>query len=230
MDAFADSFDLLVRNLPRLAEGLAFSLTLTVASALAGLVLGIPLALMRLSANRALSSFALAYVTFFRCVPLLLVIFWFFFLMPLVLQHATGARFPVPIGPVYSAFITFAIFEAAYYCEIVRAGIQSVPRGQLEAARALRLSPFDVYRHVILPQALPRMLPVLLLQTVVLFQDTSLVYVLTLPDFVGMAARLGQREGQLGFFYGVVAVVFFVCCFALSRAVRHLERRYGVAT
>lgn len=228
MGSFAELVELIARNMPRLLEGLLFSLALTAASAVAGLVLGVPLALMRLSRNRLLSATAFGYVTLFRCVPLLLVIFWFFFLMPLLLQKLTGARFPVPIGPVYSAFITFAIFEAAYYCEIIRAGILSVSRGQVEAANALSLRRIDLLRFVILPQALPRMLPVLLLQTIVLLQDTSLVYVLTLPDFVGMASRLGQREGQLGFFYGFVAVVFFILCFGLSRAVRRLERRYGI--
>src|SRR5262249_2102955 len=135
--------------------------------------------------------FVWTYVTVFRCVPLLLVIFWFYLLMPLILQSLTGARFPVPIGPVYSALITFTVFEAAYYCEIVRAGLNSIPRGQYEAARSLCLSSFDVYGYVILPQALRRMLPVLLTQTIILLQDTSLVYVLTLPDFVGTASRLG---------------------------------------
>lgn len=168
--------------------------------------------------------FAFGYVTLFRCVPLLLVIFWFYFLMPLVMQWLTGARFPVPIGPVYSAFITFTIFEAAYYSEIIRAGIQSVARGQIEAAQALRLSPVDTYRYIILPQAIRRMLPVLLTQTIVLFQDSSLVYVLALPDFFSVASRLGQLSGETTFFYLFVALVFFLICYSLSRAVRRLGR------
>ncbi len=225
----ASSWQVLLAALPQLAEGLVFSVTLAAVSAIAGMLVGIPIALARISGARALSAVAWAYVTLFRCVPLLLVIFWFYLLMPLLAQRVIGARFPVPIGPVYSAFFTFMIFEAAYYSEIIRAGIQSVARGQYEAGRALCLSSVDLYRYVVLPQAIRRMLPILLTQTVILFQDTSLVYVLTLPDFVGVAARLGQREGQLPFFYILIAVVFFAISFALSRAVRQLELRGAAA-
>ncbi len=216
---------LLERALPQLLDGLVFSVTLAAVAGVGGLVLGTGLALLRLSGARPLAWFAWAYVTLFRCVPLLLVIFWFYLLMPLLMQQLTGARFPVPIGPVYSALITFTVFEAAYYSEVVRAGIESIQRGQFEAARALCLGLPDTYRYIILPQAIRRMLPILLNQTVILFQDTSLVYVLTLPDFVGVASRLGQREGNLPLFYGVIAAVFFAICYLLSRLVGWLERR-----
>ncbi len=216
---------LLERALPQLLDGLVFSVTLATVAGVGGLLLGTGLALLRLSGSRPLVWFAWAYVTLFRCVPLLLVIFWFYLLMPLLMQQLTGARFPVPIGPVRSALITFTVFEAAYYSEVVRAGIESIHRGQFEAARALCLGPSDVYRYIILPQAVRRMLPILLNQTVILFQDTSLVYVLTLPDFVGVASRLGQREGDLPLFYGVIAAVFLAICYLLSRLVGRLERR-----
>ena len=219
----------LERALPRLLDGLVFSAGLALAAAAGGLVLGTCLAMLRLSAVRPLVWFAWAYVTLFRCVPLLLVIFWFYLLMPLIVQRVTGSRFPVPIGPVYSALITFTVFEAAYYSEIVRAGINSIHRGQFEAARSLCLGPADMYRFIVLPQAIRHMLPILLTQTLILFQDTSLVYVLTLPDFVGTASRLGQREGQLAFFYIFIALIFFVISYSLSRLVRRLELRGHVA-
>jgi len=224
MNSFAMNLGALWTGMPFLINGLLFSIALTLGAATGGVILGTLIACMRLSGRRLLVGFAFGYVTLFRCVPLLLVIFWFYFLMPLVMQWLTGARFPVPIGPVYSAFITFTIFEAAYYSEIIRAGIQSVARGQIEAAQALRLSPVDTYRYIILPQAIRRMLPVLLTQTIVLFQDSSLVYVLALPDFFSVASRLGQLSGETTFFYLFVALVFFLICYSLSRAVRRLGR------
>ncbi len=224
-----DSLSLLERTLPQLLDGLVFSVTLAAVAGVGGLILGTGLAMLRLSGVRPLVWFAWTYVTLFRCVPLLLVIFWFYLLMPLIMQRVIGARFPVPIGPVYSALITFTVFEAAYYSEVVRAGIESIQHGQFEAARALCLGPADIYRCIILPQALRRMLPILLNQTVILFQDTSFVYVLTLPDFVGVASRLGQREGELPLFYGVIAGVFLAICYVLSRLVGRLEQRSLVA-
>ena len=213
------------RAWPQLLDGLVFSVGLAVFAAAGGLVLGMAIAILRLSGPRPVAFVAWAYVTLFRCVPLLLVIFWFYLLMPLVLQNVTGARFPVAIGPVYSALITFTVFEAAYYSEAIRAGINSLSHGQWDAARSLCLSPADMYRYIILPQAVRRMLPILVTQTIVLFQDTSLVYVLTLPDLVGVASRLGQREGELTFFYGFIALVFFVISSVLSQLVRRLELR-----
>jgi glutamate/aspartate transport system permease protein len=219
----------LIRAWPQLLDGLLFSVGLAIFSSIGGLLLGIGLSILRLSGFRPLVWFAWAYVTLFRCVPLIMVIFWFYLLMPLIMQTLTGARFPVPIGPVYSALITFTVFEAAFYSEAIRAGINSLPRGQWEAARSLCLGPADLYRYVILPQAIRRMLPILVTQTIILFQDTSLVYVLTLPDFVGVAARIGQREGELAFFYIFIAVIFFLISYSLSRLVRWLENRAGLA-
>jgi len=219
--------NLLTKALPFLANGLAFSLALTASSALFGIIFGTLVAFMRLSNSRVMQTFAYFYVSIFRSIPLLLVIFWFYFLMPVLVQSVTGSRFPVPIGPVYAAFITFAVFEAAFFSEIIRAGIQSVATGQSEAAKALQLSPIQRYRYIIMPQAISRMLPVLLTQTIVLFQDTSMVYVLSLPDFLGVAARIGQREGQIPFFFLVVAAVYFVICFSLTKVVAKLNEHSG---
>lgn len=229
MNNLLANIEVITRAMPFLLNGLVFTVSLAVAATLGGLVLSIPLAMMRLSRFPLLSSVAYGYITLLRSIPLLLVLFWFYFLMPLIMQRLTGSRFPVPIGPVFSAVITFIVFETAFYAEIIRAGIMSVDKGQIEASQALRLNVVDRYRFIILPQAIKRMLPILLGQTIILFQDTSLVYVLTLPDFLGVASRLGQREGQLTFFYLFVAGVFFLICFSLSQLVRRLELRNKVA-
>jgi glutamate/aspartate transport system permease protein len=158
-----------------------------------------------------------------------LVIFWFFFLMPLILQALTGAERPPQVGAERTAIVTFILFEAAFFCEIVRAGIQSIPKGQMQSACALGLSYGQTMRLVVLPQALRNMLPVLLTQTIVLFQDTSLVYVISATDFVGAAAKIAQRDSRLVEMYLFVAVVYFVLCYGLSSLVRQLQRRLAVS-
>jgi glutamate/aspartate transport system permease protein len=211
-----------VNGLPYLGSGMLLSLRLLLTAVAVGIVLGTVLALMRLSRYRPLSALAGAYVNFFRSMPLVLVIFWFYFLVPLMLRGITDN--PV-VGPLYSALFAFAIFEAAFYCEIIRAGIQSIPRGQISAAYALGLNYFQAMRHVILPQAFRNMVPLLLTQSIVLFQDISLVYVIGLSDFLGVAAKIGQRDGRLVELYLFVAAVYFVLCFAASLLVRRLQKR-----
>src|SRR5690606_30177528 len=144
----------------------------------------------RLSSIKILSSVAGIYVNTLRALPLLLVIFWFYFLVPYVGAWATGASRPIAVGGFTSALITFALFEAAYFCESMRAGIQSIPRGQLAAGYALGFNYWQVMWNIVLPQAFRNMTPILLTQTIVLFQDTSLVYVLSLTDFLGAAAKV----------------------------------------
>jgi glutamate/aspartate transport system permease protein len=211
-----------IGGLPYLGSGMLLSLRLLVTAVAIGIVLGTVLALMRLSRFRLLSTFAGAYVGFFRSMPLVLVIFWFYFLVPLMLRGVTDN--PV-VGPLYSALFAFTIFEAAFYCEIIRAGIQSIPRGQISAAYALGLNYPQAMRHVILPQAFRNMVPLLLTQSIVLFQDISLVYVIGLSDFLGVAAKIGQRDGRLVELYLFVAAVYFVLCFAASLLVRQFQKR-----
>jgi glutamate/aspartate transport system permease protein len=211
-----------INGLPYLGSGMLLSLRLLLTAVAIGIVIGTVLALMRLSRHRLLSGLAGAYVSFFRSMPLVLVIFWFYFLVPLMLRGVTDN--PV-VGPLYSALFAFTIFEAAFYCEIIRAGIQSIPRGQISAAYALGLNYFQAMRHVILPQAFRNMVPLLLTQSIVLFQDISLVYVIGLSDFLGVAAKIGQRDGRLVELYLFVAAVYFVLCFAASLLVRRLQRR-----
>jgi glutamate/aspartate transport system permease protein len=219
-------FDVIVRSLGYLFRtGMVFTLKLTLLAMCGGIVLGTLLALMRLSGSRLVSLPAAAYVNLVRSVPLVLVIFWFYFLVPYIAAWVIGAREPVKVGAFASALITFVMFEAAYYCEIMRSGIQSVSRGQVVAGQALGLTYAQVMAAIVLPQAVRNMLPVLLTQTIILFQDVSLVYVLSIPDFVGAASKVAQRDGRLVEMYLFVAVAYFVLCFALSVAVRFVQRR-----
>ncbi len=208
--------------------GMAFTLKLTVLSMAGGIVLGTMLAMMRLSGNRVVARAAAIYVNFIRAIPLVLVIFWFYFLMPLIGAWIIGSDQPVSVGAFTSSLATFILFEAAYYCEIMRAGIQSIPRGQVWAGEALGMNYWQTMGNVVLPQAFRNMLPVLLTQTIVLFQDVSLVYVLSITDFVGAASKIAQRDGRLVEMYLFVAVVYFLICFSLSVLVKGLNRKVAI--
>ena len=221
-------FSIITNSLPYLWKGFQYTVQLTVTAAIGGLVFGTLLALARLSPIGPLAMAAAAYVNLMRSIPLVLVLFWFFFLMPLMLQALTGADRPPQIGAERTAIITFILFEAAYFCEIMRAGIQSIPRGQVYSAHALGLTYGQSMRLVILPQAFRNMIPVLLTQTIILFQDTSLVYVISATDFVGAAAKIAQRDSKLVEMYLFVALVYFVLCYALSWGVRQLQRKIAV--
>ncbi|MGY3504476.1 MULTISPECIES: amino acid ABC transporter permease [unclassified Bradyrhizobium] len=222
-------FDVIVRALPYLFyEGMSFTLLLTALSALGGLVFGTALALMRLSGYKTLGRIAGLYVDFMRSLPLVLVIFWFYFLVPYIGQWLTGASRPISVGAFASSLITFIMFEAAYFSEIMRAGIQSISRGQPAAASALGLTYAQTMRYVVLPQAFRNMLPVLITQTIVLFQDTSLVYVLSITDFLGAASKVAQRDGRLVEMYLFAAVVYFTISCIASYGVRRLQSRIAI--
>lgn len=221
-------FDVVARTWPYLLTGLQYTLQLTVVAALGGIVLGTLLAMARLSSIRPLALAASGYVNLMRSVPLLLVIFWFYFLLPVALQAITGAERPPQIGAERSAYITFIMFEGAYFCEIMRAGIQSIPKGQVGAAYALGLNYWQSMRLVVLPQAFRNMLPLLLTQTIVLFQDVSLVSLLNVTDFVGAAGKIAQRDSRIVEMYLFVAVVYFVLCSLLSMLVRRLQARIAI--
>jgi glutamate/aspartate transport system permease protein len=221
-------FNVIASSLPYLWKGFQYTVQLTAIAALGGLFFGTLLALARLSPIKPLYLVASGYVNLMRSIPLVLVIFWFFFLMPEVLQAVTGSERPPQIGAERTAIITFIMFEAAYFCEIMRAGIQSIPRGQVHSAYALGLTYGQSMRKVILPQAFRNMIPVLLTQTIILFQDTSLVYVISATDFVGAASKIAQRDGRLVEMYLFVAVVYFVLCYTLSFGVKLLQRKIAV--
>lgn len=175
-------FSGIVPALPSLWEGMLMTLKLMVLGVLGGVALGTVLALMRLSSSKLLSNIAGFYVNYFRSIPLLLVITWFYFAVPFILRWITGED--TPVGAFTSCLVAFMMFEAAYYCEIVRAGIQAIPKGQMGAAQALGMTYGQTMRLVILPQAFRKMTPLLLQQSIILFQDTSLVYTVGLMDFL----------------------------------------------
>ncbi len=210
-------FGVILQNLPFLWEGLQLSLLLTFLAVIGGIVLGTLLALARLSSIGPLSLVAAAYVNLIRSVPLILVIFWFYFLVPLALGR--------PIGGFYSALIAFVMFEAAYYSEIMRAGIQSVRRGQVFAGQATGLNYWQVQRYIVLPQAFRNMIPILVTQGIILFQDTSLVFVVSLRDLMTASSIVARTEGRLVEMYLFAALVYFVICFSGSLFVRRLQKR-----
>ncbi len=209
-------------------KGLGFTLEVTLLSMTGGVIFGTLLAMMRLSSIKSMAWVAGSYVNLLRSIPLVLVIFWFYFLMPYIGAWVIGAKQPVQIGAFSSALFTFVMFEACYYCEIMRAGIQSVSRGQVQSGYALGLNYWQVMGYVVLPQAFRNMLPVLLTQTIVLFQDVSLVYIISLPDFVTIASKIAQRDGRLVEMYSFVAVVYFAMCIALSLVVKRLQNRIAI--
>ncbi len=226
-DAF--DWDVIWRSLPYLfKEGMTFTITLTLLAMTLGIIFGTLLAMMRLSSIKPISLVAGAYVNLMRSVPLVLVIFWFYFLVPWLGGWLIGAAEPIKVGAFMSSLITFAMFEAAYYCEIMRAGIQSIPRGQVWAGYALGLNYWQTMGYIVLPQAFRNMMPVLLTQTIILFQDTSLVYVLGISDFLGAASKVAQRDGRLIEMYLFVAVVYFVISYGLSYFVKRLQVRIAV--
>ncbi len=201
-------------------KGFAFSLQLTLVAMLGGIALGTVLALMRLSGRSWLALSAAAYVNTMRSIPLVMVILWFFLLIPLAIGR--------PLGAEMSAVITFTLFEAAYYSEIMRAGIQSIPRGQVAAGYALGMTYGQTMGLVVLPQAFRNMLPVLLTQTLILFQDTSLVYAIGAYDLLKGFEVAGKNFNRPVETYLVAAVLYFAISFSLSMLVRKLQQRIAI--
>lgn len=223
-------FSIVIQSLPYLWEGLRFSLLLTGFSFVAGLALGTVLALLQHLQIPVLAQIAKAYVALIRSIPLIMVLFWFFFLVPLIAGWMFNNGRPMPIGGMATAFITFTLFEAAYYSEIIRVGLRSVNKGQYEASEALSLSTFHTYRHIVLPQVFRVTSPIILSQTIILFQDTSLVYVLSLTDLVGAASKVAQLNGSLVEMYLAVALIYLVICSAASQLVAVLRKRTRIVT
>jgi glutamate/aspartate transport system permease protein len=203
-----------------IAKGLIFSFELTAVAMVGGIALGTLLALMRLSGKQALVIPAAAYVNTMRSIPLVMVILWFFLLIPLLIGR--------PLGAEISAIVTFTLFEAAYYSEIMRAGIQSVSRGQVHAGYAVGMTYAQTMQLIVLPQAFRNMLPVLLTQTIILFQDTSLVYAIGAYDLLKGFEVAGKNFNRPIETYLIATVVYFVICFSLSMAVRRLQARIAI--
>lgn len=201
-------------------NGMYFSFALTAVATLGGILFGTVLALMRLSGKKFLEVPAAIYVNGMRSIPLLMVLLWFFLLVPMIIGR--------PIGAEMSAVITFIAFEAAYFSEIVRAGIQSIPRGQVFAGQALGMSYGQNMRLVILPQAFRNMIPVFLTQTIILFQDTSLVYIITAHDMLHGFTVAGNNLSHPRESYILAAIFYFVICFTLSWLVKRLQQKIAI--
>jgi glutamate/aspartate transport system permease protein len=201
-------------------KGMLFSIELTIVATIGGIVFGTLLALMRLSGKKFLELPAVIYVNGMRSIPLVMVILWFFLLIPFLIGRSIGAEL--------SATITFVAFEAAYFSEIMRAGIQSIPRGQVMAGQALGMSYAQNMRLIVLPQAFRNMIPVLLTQTIILFQDTSLVYAIGAYDMLKGFVTAGKIYGRVEEVYILAALAYFVICFGLSALVRRLQVRIAI--
>ncbi|WP_212631093.1 amino acid ABC transporter permease [Pseudomonas sp. KB-10] len=201
----------IIPALPYLAQGMKTTLLLAAVALALGFTMGCLLAVVRIYGPKPLAKLAAGYVNFFRAMPLILMIFWMFLLMPFVLRKLTGDPY-LTVGPMYSAIIALVLAESAYFCEIVRAGIGSVRSGQMAAGKAIGMSTLQCVRWVVLPQALRNMSPSLVNQAVGLLKDTSLVYVISLNDFFGAAGQIGLRNGQLVEFYLFAAAVYLAIC------------------
>jgi glutamate/aspartate transport system permease protein len=210
--------------LPTLWGGAIVTLEITVLAIVVGIVWGTVLALMRLSGVAPLGWFAKGYVTVFRSIPLVMVLLWFFLIVPQFLQSVLGLSANIDIR-LASAMVAFSLFEAAYYSEIIRAGIQSVSRGQVNASFALGMTYGQSMRYIILPQAFRAMVPLLLTQAIVLFQDTSLVYVISLADFFRTATNIGDRDGTMVEMVLFAGAVYFVICTLASSLVKVLRKK-----
>ena len=201
-------------------KGLQFSIVLTIVATIGGILFGTVLTLMRLSGKKWLEVPAAIYVNGMRSIPLVMVILWFFLLVPMIIGRSIGAE--------YSAIITFVAFEAAYFSEIVRAGIQSIPRGQVFAGQALGMSYGQNMRLVVLPQAFRNMLPVFLTQTIILFQDTSLVYAIGAYDLLKGFETAGKNYGRTTETYLMAALAYFVLCYSLSWIAKRVHKKIAI--
>jgi glutamate/aspartate transport system permease protein len=218
----------IAKNREVLWDGMKLSLQLFGIALSGGIVFGTLLAMARLSSWKVLSFPATGFVNLIRSIPFIMAIFWFYFLTPMLMQKLTGQQGEA-VGPFTSAIVAFIMVESAYYSEIIRAGIQSIPRGQPWAAFALGMNYWQAMGNVVLPQAFRNMLPIMLTQAVILFQDTSLVYVVGLKDFLGAASKAGQLSGRIVELYIFVAFVYFVICFGASLGVKKLNEKISVA-
>ncbi|MEO7953528.1 MAG: ABC transporter permease subunit [Polaromonas sp.] len=221
---FEFDWNTLLQSRGLLLEGLWVTLKITLVSVLCGLAWGTVLAMFSISRSRILAQFAKIYVSVFRSIPLVMLLLWFFLIVPQFLKALFNLSPSVDIRLV-SAMVAFSLLEAAFFCEIMRAGIQSLPIGQFHAARALGMSPYQSMRFIILPQAFKAMLPILLTQCIVIFQDTSLVYVIALGDFFRRATSIGERDGNIVQMLLFAGLTYWIICSLLTLIVKLLQSR-----
>lgn len=214
----------IIPALPYLAQGMQTTLMLVLIGMVLGISLGCLLAIARIFGPPPLARMVAGYVNFFRAIPLILTIFWMFFLMPMVLRAITGNPY-LSVGAMYSAITALVVAESAYYCEIIRAGISSVRPGQMSAGKAIGMNGFQCLWWIILPQAFRNMAPALINQSIGLLKDTSLVYVISINDFLGAAGQMGLRDGRLVEFYLFAAAVYLVMCSLGVALVNYMNKR-----
>ncbi|MEI6000698.1 ABC transporter permease subunit [Paraburkholderia bengalensis] len=207
-----------------LLEGMGITLQITAVAIACGLALGTVLAVLSLSPNRLLKAGSHAYVALLRSIPLVMLLLWFFLIVPQCLKTLFDLPPTVDVRLI-SAMVAYALLEAAFFCEIIRAGIASLPRGQIHAAQALGMTPAQSMRYVILPQAFRAMVPVALTQCIVIFQDTSLVYVIALGDFFRRMTAIGERDGTLIPMLLLAGSTYWVISTALIAMTRALRTR-----
>ncbi|MCV0378341.1 amino acid ABC transporter permease [Nitratireductor sp.] len=222
--SYAFEWDSIIRAWPYLMQGLQTTLLLLVTGVVLGVGIGTVLAICRMFGPRPLAALTTGYVNLFRSIPLILTIFWFYIMMPSIMRALTGDP-NLTVGPIYAALAALVMAEAAYFCEIIRAGIGSVRQGQMQASLSLGLTRWQALSNVILPQAFRNMTPSLLNQTIALLKDTSLVYVISMNDFLGAAVRIGQRDGRVVEVFIFVAAVYLVVCWAGTWLAEHLQKK-----
>lgn len=209
-------------------EGMVITLIITCVASVLGIALGTVLAVMRMSPRLWLSLPAALYVNTLRSIPLVIIIFSLYFMLPIVGAWVVGSVYPLQIGALVAALVSFTLFEAAYFAEIIRSGIQSIRSGQIQAGQAIGLSHSQVMIHIVLPQAIRNMIPPLLTRVIIVFKDTSLVYVVSLTDFLGAATNIGMNQGRLTEMYIFVAATYFVICFVVSQIVNRIDVKLRV--
>ena len=216
-------FDAVIRNLPYLMGGFGVTLELTFCALSGGIILGMLVGLGRISRVKWIYYPVTVYVNFIRNMPLILVIFWFYFVMPIIVG--------TPLNPFISSVIAFIIFEATYFGEIFRAGYQSISRDLINASFSTGMTYSQTARYILIPIAFRRMLPSLITQSIVTFQDTSLAFVIGLQEFVRRTSIVDNLEVRSIELFSFVAIIFFIFCFIGSKISRHFEekgRRTGV--
>ncbi|MEO6986334.1 MAG: ABC transporter permease subunit [Paralcaligenes sp.] len=221
---FNIDWNIIFQSRALLFTGMWVTLKITIVAIVCGLVWGTVLAVFSITKNRFLAIFAQSYVSLFRSIPLIMLLLWFFLIVPQVLKVIFDLSPTVDIRLI-SAMVAYSLLEAAFFCEIMRAGIQSLPVGQFLAAKAVGMTPLQSMRYVILPQAFKAMLPIVLTQCIVIFQDTSLVYVIALGDFFRRATSIGERDGTIVQMLIFAGVVYWVICSLLTVVVKLFEQR-----
>ncbi|MDG9730205.1 ABC transporter permease subunit [Ignatzschineria sp. RMDPL8A] len=221
---FSDLFTLLNENRAFLWQGMAVSLQITVIAIIVGIVWGTILTIIRLYAPKPIALLATGYVNLFRSIPLIMVLMWFYIAIGPSIQHLFGLDNSASVRLIW-AIVAFSLFEAAYYSEIIRAGFLSVRKQQMNAALALGMTRLQAIFNVILPQALRNMVPLLLTQAIILFQDTSLVYIMSLNDFFRATDIIGYNNNAKMELILFAGFIYFIICFTLSSGVRYLQTR-----